>query len=111
MRVHILIILGAASAAAQSHGEVQPPDGKTAEQVYKNITELKGTPADLVMPAMQFISAVLGVECSFCHVQDKFEADDKLAKRTARSPLSMTRAINLYSFRGHQQVTCYSCHH
>ena len=47
----------------------QAADPKTAEEVYKNITQLKGTPADQLMPAMQFIAVSLGVECSFCHVQ------------------------------------------
>src|ERR1700689_218949 len=35
----------------------QAPEGKTAEQVYKNIVQLKGTPADQLNAAMQFISA------------------------------------------------------
>ncbi len=86
-------------------------ESKTAEQVYKNITELKGTPADQLLPAMQVISASLGVECSFCHVQGKMDADDKPAKKTARSMIAMTLAINKNSFAGRQEVTCYSCHH
>ena len=83
---------------------------KTAEQVYKNIVELKGTPADQLRPAMQFIAASLGVECSFCHVQGKMDADDKGAKKTAREMIAMTMAINKNSFRGQTQVSCYSCH-
>src|SRR5215475_13098078 len=75
-------------------------EAKTAEQVYKNITELKGTPADQLGPAMQFISASLGVNCEFCHVQGKFEADDKGAKKTAREMIAMQNMINKNSFRG-----------
>src|SRR6185369_6513805 len=82
----------------------------TAEQVYHNIVELKGTPADQVMPAMQFISSSLGVDCTFCHVQGKMEADDKGAKKTAREMMHMQAEINKASFRGQRQVTCYSCH-
>jgi hypothetical protein len=59
---------------------------------------------------MQFISASLGVECETCHVKDKYEADDKNAKRTAREMMAMTAAINKESFRGQQTITCYSCH-
>ncbi len=81
-----------------------------AEQVYKNITVLKGTPADQVVPSMQFIAASLGVECSFCHVPGKPEADDKGAKKTAREMIAMTMAINKNSFGGRLQVSCYSCH-
>ena len=53
---------------------------KPAEAVYKNIVQLKGTPADQLMPAMQFISSSLGVQCDFCHVAGKMEADDKGAE-------------------------------
>jgi outer membrane lipoprotein-sorting protein len=88
----------------------QTPEVKTAEQVYKNITEMKGTPADQVGPSMQFIAASLGVNCEFCHVQGKFEADDKGAKKTAREMIAMQNMINKNSFRGRTQVTCYSCH-
>jgi photosynthetic reaction center cytochrome c subunit len=88
----------------------QAAESKTAEQVYKNITHLKGTPADQLTPAMTFISASLGVECGFCHVQGTPEADDKPQKKTAREMIAMQAAINKDSFRGQRQVTCYSCH-
>ena len=82
----------------------------TAEQAYKNITALKGTPADQLVPTMQFMSASLGVECSFCHVQGKPDADDKAEKKTARAMIEMTMSINKASFGGRTQVSCYSCH-
>jgi outer membrane lipoprotein-sorting protein len=88
----------------------QTPEGKPAEEVYKNITALKGTPADQIGPSMQVISSALGVECEFCHVQGKPEADDKGAKRTAREMIAMTEMINKNAFRGQRQITCYSCH-
>src|SRR5580692_3279509 len=91
-------------------GAYAQPAPKMAEEVYKNITELKGTPADQLTPSMQFISASLGVECTFCHVQGKMDADDKRPKKTAREMMAMTAAINTNSFRGQRQVTCYSCH-
>ena len=34
------------------------PAVKNAEEVYKNIVQLKGTPSDQLMPAMQFISSL-----------------------------------------------------
>ena len=83
---------------------------KPAEEVFKNIVQLKGMPADQLGPAMQFMSASLGVECTFCHVAGKMEADDKGPKRTAREMIAMQAAINKNSFRGQLQVTCYSCH-
>jgi len=85
--------------------------GKTAEQVFKNIQVLKGTPADQVQPAMQFISNSLGVECSFCHVQGAFDKDDKKTKLTARKMIEMQGAINKEHFNGDREITCNSCHH
>lgn len=83
---------------------------KPAEEVYKNILQLKGTPSDQLDPAMQFIAASLGVSCEFCHVPGKYEADDKGAKKTAREMMAMTAMINKTSFGGRQQITCNSCH-
>src|SRR5215472_373322 len=83
---------------------------KTAEQQYKNIQVLKGASADQVIPTMQFITASLGVECDFCHVQGAFEKDDKKTKQTARKMMEMMFALNKDNFEGHREVTCYSCH-
>src|ERR1700691_3400918 len=94
-------------ATQSSAGE----SGKTAEQVYKNIQILKGVPAGQVIPAMQFITASLGVECSYCHVENHFDKDDKKPKKVARDMMQMTFALNKDNFEGHREVTCYSCHH
>lgn len=83
---------------------------KKAEEVYKNIVALKGTPADQLTPAMTFMASSLGVQCDFCHVQGKMEADDKGPKKTAREMIAMQASINKESFRGNLQVTCFSCH-
>lgn len=107
--VFALAIAAAGLAPQAVRGQAAEP--KTAEQVYRNITQLKGTPADQLVPAMQFISSSLGVECNFCHVQGKMELDEKPAKKTARDMMAMTASINKASFGGRQQVTCYSCHH
>jgi hypothetical protein len=101
------ILLAASPFAVFAQDAAAP---KTAEQVYKNIIELKGTPADQLQPAMQFISAALGVNCTFCHVQGNFAADDKAPKKTARAMMQMTAMINKESFHGRQQITCESCH-
>jgi photosynthetic reaction center cytochrome c subunit len=71
---------------------------------------LKDAPADQIGPAMQFIASSLGVECTFCHVAGKMEADDKPAKKTAREMITMTAEINKTHFGGRPQMTCYSCH-
>ncbi|MGC2181668.1 MAG: c-type cytochrome [Terriglobales bacterium] len=86
------------------------PISKTTEQVYKNIQVLKEVPAEQLIPAMQFITASLGVQCDFCHLENAFEKDDKKPKQTARKMMKMMLAINHESFDGQQAVTCFACH-
>ena len=96
-----------ASGLAQT---ASSPGPKKAEEQFKNIQVLKGVPAEQIFPTMQFITASLGVECEFCHVQNAFEKDDKKNKQTARKMMEMMIAINQDNFEGHRAVTCYSCH-
>ena len=102
----ILLVAQAFAALAVA----QHADGPAAAPVYKNLTQLKSVPSDQIGPAMQFISSSLGVECTFCHVQGKMDADDKPAKKTAREMIAMTAEINKTHFGGRPQMTCYSCH-
>ena len=95
-----------AQPAQQAQNESAP---KTAEQVYKNIQVLKGTPADQLTTTMTFITASLGVNCEFCHVTP-YEKDDKKTKQTARQMMQMQMAINKENFEGRTQVTCNTCH-
>ena len=104
-----------ACGATRLVGQSEPPSTpsaapKTTEQVYKNIQVLKGVPADKLIPAMQFITASLGVQCDFCHLENAFEKDDKETKQTARKMMRMMFAINKDNFDGRQEVTCYACH-
>ena len=103
-----VLTLVIAEAVAQS--KTSSSSAKTAGEAYKNIQVLKAAPAEQLVPAMQFISASLGVGCDHCHVQGAFEKDDKKNKETARKMMQMTLAINQNNFDGHQEVTCYSCH-
>src|SRR5271163_3980789 len=97
-------------AKAQSGSATANAGPKKAEEQFKNIQALKGVPADQVFPAMQFITASLGVECQFCHVEGAFEKYDKKTKQIARQMMEMMFAINKDNFGGHREVTCYSCH-
>jgi len=85
-----------------------PP--KKIEEVYKNIQVLVGVPSDRLIPAMEFISSSLGVQCSYCHVAGHFENDDKKPKLVARSMMQMMFAINQSNFHRQREVTCYTCH-
>jgi photosynthetic reaction center cytochrome c subunit len=107
----VVFFSGAARLSTQS---AQRPAGsaapQTTEQVYKNIHVLKGVPADQLIPATQFITASLGVQCDFCHEENAFEKDDKETKQTARKMMRMMFAVNKDNFDGHREVTCYACH-
>ena len=100
-----------ALATARAQESTAP---KLAEQQYKNIKILKGIPADQIIPAMQFITASLGVDCEYCHVREghslAFDKDDKKPKLAARKMIEMMNAINKNNFDGKREVTCYSCH-
>jgi len=83
---------------------------KAAQPKFKNLQVLKDVPPDQLIPAMQFISASLGVECEFCHVRDAFDKDDKQPKQTARRMMQMMFDLNANQFHGERAVTCYTCH-
>ena len=106
-----LFVLAAPAADAPAAPAPAAPDPNKAEGRFKNIQVLKGYAADDVIPAMQFISNALGVDCEFCHVDHAPEKDDKEEKVAARKMIAMTFAINRDNFDGHREVTCMSCHH
>lgn len=95
---------------AQSQPKAPESAVKTAEQQFKNIQVLKEIPAEQLIPTMQFISASLGVECEFCHVEHEMQKDDKKEKQTARKMIAMEVAINKGHFNNEIEVTCYTCH-
>ncbi len=88
----------------------EQPQEKTAEQQFKNIKVFRGLPASQVMPAMSFMRASLGVQCSFCHVEREFDKDGKEEKESARKMILMVREINQTNFAGRNEVTCNTCH-
>ncbi len=108
-KLSALILLMAAVCGielATGSAAQEPP----AEQVYQNVQVFKGLPATQLYPAMNYIAAALGVNCTHCHVQNEFAKDDKPAKQTARRMIQMTQAINQGTFNGALTVTCHTCH-
>jgi photosynthetic reaction center cytochrome c subunit len=100
------------ATALLGHAQGGPPsmEGKTAEQFYKNIKVLNGTPADQVIESMHQIRGALGVDCEFCHDDPDRATDTKKPKETARDMMRMMMDINKNNFKGQQEVTCYTCH-
>ena len=99
------------SASGESGGKsIASRSPQSAESAFKNIQVLKNIPSGQLVPAMQFISASLGVQCNYCHEPDHFDRDDKKPKQIARNMIRMMSTIDKDSFAGTREVTCYSCH-
>ncbi len=79
------------------------------EQKYKNIQVLKGLPASRLEPIMFAFKNSLGVDCTYCHVKDHFEIDDKPAKQMGRKMIGLTRDWNA-KLGESGRVTCNTCH-
>ncbi len=93
-----------------SAGDALRAPEQTAGAHFKNVLILKDVPASQFIDSMRYFSMALGVECEHCHVQGKFEADDKKEKGMARKMLTMTHDINEKNFNGRMEVRCYTCH-
>ena len=85
-------------------------DDRTAEQVYKNIKALQGTPAGELNQSMHLMKGALGMDCLYCHIEREWEKDVKAPKDVARQMITMVMDINKRQFGGKQVVTCYTCH-
>ena len=100
-------------------------EDKPAQSRFKNLKILKDVPSDQMIPAMQFISASLGVECEFCHATDptthrpNYASDANSDKAIARTMITMTREINAKFMSqvkdpdatpADKTVTCGTCH-
>jgi len=110
------IVIACLLSAVSARSQVLPGQAsQMAEQVFKNVTVLKGIPVNQFMATMGFFSASLGENCTFCHVQEsggnwERYADDNAQKRTARGMIAMMNGINKTYFAGRRALTCYSCH-
>ena len=111
----MVILAAPPTTRAQGQGAAGPPPpapflpGQTAGQYYKNVTVLKDIPAADLLPAMQYFRSALGADCEFCHAADR-SSDEKQAKKTARTMMSMVLKINADNFNGGHNVECFSCH-
>jgi photosynthetic reaction center cytochrome c subunit len=107
----VLITLAANERRVTAQQRTQQPaqQPRTAEQAFKNIKVIKSMPAGQLQSAMSFISASLGVDCSYCHTLPAMEKDEKPTKETARRCLAMVSEINK-NFGDKTVVNCTTCH-
>ena len=105
---------GARSALAQGHESEKPMN---LQVLPKDISH------DALERTMRQIAAALGVRCDHCHAAGKagegldFASDAKDEKKTARTMLQMTRALNtdwlsrvMSEDGGQMQASCVMCH-
>ena len=84
-------------------------EGRKAEEAYKNILVMKGAPANEVTQSMHLIEAQTGMDCTYCHTEER-DSDAKPAKQVARRMMLMMNSLNQANFGGRQVITCYTCH-
>ena len=87
----------------------QMDPNKPAGEAFKNVQILKEVPTGQFLGYMRSFNASLGVECNFCHAQDR-SSDEKGEKVMARKMLTMTHEINEKFFAGKMEVRCFTCH-
>jgi hypothetical protein len=85
------VLLTASVASGQPPAAGQPPQ---APPPLKNLQIIpKDTPREQVLATMQAFTQALGVNCNYCHVQDR-AADDLRTKVAARQMIVLARDIN-----------------
>lgn len=107
-----------AAAIAKLKEQIKGRENESAYTVFKNL-QLKGwTTARHVIAAMEIgYARSLGVDCTHCHVPDKWEVEEKATKQIAREMVAMQRTINeqlLKNIKGLKSeqpiVNCTTCH-
>lgn len=98
----------------QLEGKEQLP----AEQVFKNIQTLKGLPAANLLRVMEFgYSRSLGVTCTYCHIPEQWEKEEKPTKQVTREMAALVGSINGEHLKkiknlksGNPIINCTTCH-
>ncbi len=108
-----------AAALAKLREQIKGHEQEPAEKVFKNIQmpAVKQRPAASVLAMMEMgYARSLGVDCTHCHVPDKWESDEKVAKGTTRDMAAMAAKINNELLKGIKTlpptavVNCTTCH-
>jgi hypothetical protein len=123
----LLVTLLAAAAGAQPPATTPPPTGATqgrGGQPAAAPQNLQVLPKDIPRPElitiMRGFTGALGVDCSYCHVEEPnrdFASDSKQPKKTARVMMQMVTHVNEMLATGIgkpadtvTKVQCITCH-
>ncbi len=109
-----------AAAVAKLREQIKGRENEPADKVFKNIQtpSIKSMNAGRMLAVMEIAySRSLGVNCTHCHVPDKWETEDMPQKQVAREMAAMMARINgellksVKNLRSPQPtVNCTTCH-
>lgn len=107
-----------AAALANLREQIKGKEQEPASAVFKNIQMLKNMPAGRLLSVMEMgYARSLGVTCTYCHVPDKWESEDKTQKQTARDMWAMMGRINTELLKNIKNlksespmINCTTCH-
>ncbi|HKX84868.1 MAG TPA: c-type cytochrome [Pyrinomonadaceae bacterium] len=113
-------IFDQAAALAKLREQIKGREQEPADKVFKNIQTpfLQSSNASRVLAVMEIAYArSLGVNCTHCHVPEKWEAEDKPQKQVARDMAAMMARINGELLKGIKNlkserptINCTTCH-
>jgi hypothetical protein len=119
MRVRVLVGSVAIFALTLAMVVARPQAASPLQQAApKNLQVLpKDSTNQQVVTIMRTFTVGLGVQCTYCHVQDR-SSDENPKKLVARKMLAMEMAVNDQFLKdvgepapaGQSKVTCYTCH-
>jgi hypothetical protein len=106
------------AAVAKLREQIKGHENDPTDKVFKNIQMLKTFPASRLLAVMEFgYARSLGVDCTHCHVPDKWESEEKPQKQIARDMFGMMGKINgelLKNIKNLKSATptvnCTTCH-
>jgi hypothetical protein len=108
------------AAVAKLREQIKGHEQEPADKVFKNIQTpfLKSAPAARLLAVMEMgYARSLGVDCTHCHVPEKWESDEKPQKQITRDMAGMMGRINTELLKGIKSlksesptVNCTTCH-
>lgn len=117
-------LLFASSASPDDHpavkqllAQIKGKEERPAGEVFRNVKLMKDVPAGRFLRIMDGgFNKSLGVGCNHCHVEDRWEADEKRPKRAAREMMQLVTQINASLGTMHDidteeaSINCTTCH-
>jgi hypothetical protein len=74
---------------------IKGKENRPAGEVFQNVKMMKDVPAGRFLKIMDTgFNRALGTTCDHCHVEDRWEADEKRPKRAAREMMVLVKQIN-----------------